>query len=109
MGLCCERLEYVGEAPDVAFKPLEDTDKEAHYTGTSISLEKRASLNMANMKQFRQIEYIREYYKLGDELGHGAFGEVYEATHKVTKVQVAIKVIKKKMLMQNSTLMELMR
>jgi len=42
--------------------------------------------------------HIRDHYVIGSLLGKGAFSEVYEGVHKVTKEKWAIKTIKKKMI-----------
>ncbi len=66
-------------------------------------------ISFRNYKGFKQIDKIKEFYKLGDELGSGSFGSVFLAVNKLTDKDVAIKVIKKKKIKEAKVYYELLQ
>ena len=59
------------------------------------------------MKESSGYSNIHDYYSFGEVLGKGQFGKVKKGLHKKTKLEVAIKQIKKKKI--STTEMEMLR
>ena len=66
-------------------------------------------LSVKQFSSFKQITKFSEHYKIGKELGSGAFGTVKIGTHRVSGVPCAIKIIKKSSLAVADVYKDLMR
>ena len=71
------------------------TTKQKIIDGQNVELKKKNTVNFEQYKSFKKVKDIKEHYKFGQELGHGAFGSVYKTSNKQTGVDAAIKVISK--------------
>ena len=58
-------------------------------------------LHFKQVKGFKKIQNIKDYYEKGKQLGKGAYGTVLQAKHRASGNVVAVKVIKKKKLEGN--------
>ena len=61
-------------------------------------IEIKSQLSFKDYKGFKEVNNIRDIYKMGKELGAGSFGAVSLATQKATGRKVAIKVVSKQKL-----------
>jgi serine/threonine protein kinase len=68
----------------------------------------RKILTFKDFKGFKKINNINELYTFYKVLGKGSFGEVRKAEHIRAGVDCAVKVIKKRAIMQHQILVELM-
>ena len=63
---------------------------------------------MKNFKNLKQVDNIRDLYKIGKELGKGSFGSVCRAVRSGATFECALKIIKKRDLLSNPLLPQLM-
>lgn len=65
-------------------------------------------LSFKDVKGFKKVADIHQYYRFFKTLGKGSFGEVLLAEHVRAKVQCAVKVIRKRSLEKHDILVQLM-
>lgn len=54
-------------------------------------------------KESEKSQSIESIYKMGNKLGSGSFGEVKLAVHRLTDIQVAIKILKRESFNNNNS------
>ena len=86
-------------------------------SNTSVSIDKKKESlykgqkqipNIKNFTNLKKINKITDFYKLGSELGKGAFGSVYRAKREGMESECALKLINKRALRKKPNLADLM-
>ena len=86
-----------------------EIDIEKNYCrGLTTSVKKTKPLSMNDYKKFKMINSIETKYKLGANLGAGAFGQVRRCVHLDTGNEFAIKVMKKEMVRKRKIYVKLL-
>lgn len=65
-------------------------------------------MSFKDFKGFKKVHDISDYYRFGEPLGNGSFGEVLKAEHKKAEVMCAVKIIKKRKIEEHQILIDLM-
>ena len=67
---------------------------------SAVFQRKESFKSKADLPGRRRVSNFKDFYSLGQRLGEGGFGVVYEATHRPTGEVCAIKVVNKQKILQ---------
>lgn len=86
------------------------TDDMSSSTKDSLFSEQRYQhvMSFKDFKRLKEVENIKDRYKIGRVLGEGSFGQVRIAEHRAANVKCAIKIIRKDKVHEHQILKDLM-
>jgi calcium-dependent protein kinase len=88
------------------FDSIEASTKDSLFSGEQ---KLQRILNFKDFRGFKEIQNIKDRYKIGKVLGEGSFGQVRIAMHRQAEVKCAIKIIRKDKISEHEILEQLMK